>query len=151
MELLQSTSSLLLHASSNFINSPEFYKSKLNSLKKPPTTTFRCSNHQNKTSHFSNSKASENVIKNLVVRASKSAEMETAVIEKPQSQRFQVSKGHPTPFGATLRDGGVNFSIYSSNAVSATLCLITLSDLQEVNFLVFYSFSFFFCCWNFIN
>ncbi|KAI9181795.1 hypothetical protein LWI28_018671 [Acer negundo] len=37
----------------------------------------------------------------------------------------------PTPFGATARDGGVNFSIYSSNAVSATLCLITLSDLHQ--------------------
>ncbi|XP_024033324.1 isoamylase 1, chloroplastic isoform X2 [Citrus clementina] len=131
MELLQFTSSPLLHGSSNFINSPEFYKSKLSNLKKPPTTTFRCCNHPNKTSHFANSKAFENVTKNLVIRASKSAELETAVIEKPPSQRFQVSKGYPTPFGATLRDGGVNFSIFSSNAVSASLCLITLSDLQE--------------------
>lgn len=131
MELLQFTSSPLLHGSSNFINSPEFYKSKLSNLKKPPTTTFRCCNHPNKTSHFANSKAFENVTKNLVIRASKSAELETVVIEKPQSQRFQVSKGYPTPFGATLRDGGVNFSIFSSNAVSASLCLITLSDLQE--------------------
>ncbi|KDO61987.1 hypothetical protein CISIN_1g003653mg [Citrus sinensis] len=131
MELLQFTSSPLLHGSSKFINSPEFYKSKLSNLKKPPTTTFRCCNHPNKTSHFANSKAFENVTKNLVIRASKSAELETAVIKKPQSQRFQVSKGYPTPFGATLRDGGVNFSIFSSNAVSATLCLITLSDLQE--------------------
>ncbi|KAL9445189.1 hypothetical protein AB3S75_018223 [Citrus x aurantiifolia] len=131
MELLQFTSSPLLHGCSDFINSPEFYKSKLSNLKKPPTTTFRCCNHPNQTSHFANSKAFENVTKNLVIRASKSAESETAVIEKPQSQRFQVSKGYPTPFGATLRDGGVNFSIFSSNAVSATLCLITLSDLQE--------------------
>ena len=61
------------------------------------------------------------------------AEAETAVVEKPKViKRFQVSEGHPAPFGATLRDGGVNFAIYSANAVSATLCLIALSDLQQV-------------------
>ncbi|XWS73291.1 hypothetical protein CRYUN_Cryun02cG0115600 [Craigia yunnanensis] len=60
------------------------------------------------------------------------AEAETAVVEKPKLiKRFQVSEGHPAPFGATLRDGGVNFAIYSANAVSATLCLITLSDLHQ--------------------
>ncbi|KAJ0090943.1 hypothetical protein Patl1_14080 [Pistacia atlantica] len=70
------------------------------------------------------------VLKNLVVKARKEAELETAVIEKPK-RRFKVSQGIPTPFGATARDGGVNFCIFSSNAVSATLCLITLTDLQE--------------------
>lgn len=61
------------------------------------------------------------------------AEAETAVVEKPKpTKRFEVSEGHPAPFGATLRDGGVNFAIYSTNAVSATLCLFTLSDLQQV-------------------
>ena len=61
------------------------------------------------------------------------AEAETAVVEKPKLiKRFQVSEGHPAPFGATLRDGGVNFAIYSANDVSATLCLITLSDLHQV-------------------
>ncbi|GMJ07178.1 hypothetical protein HRI_004387000 [Hibiscus trionum] len=60
------------------------------------------------------------------------AEGETAVVEKPKViKRFQVSEGHPAPFGATLRDGGVNFAIYSANAVSATLCMIALSDLQQ--------------------
>ncbi|XP_021277026.1 isoamylase 1, chloroplastic isoform X2 [Herrania umbratica] len=59
------------------------------------------------------------------------ADADTAVVEKPKKKRFQVSEGHPAPFGATLRDGGVNFAIYSANAVSATLCLITLSDLQQ--------------------
>ncbi|KAK8477879.1 hypothetical protein V6N11_000310 [Hibiscus sabdariffa] len=59
-------------------------------------------------------------------------EADTAVVEKPKViKRFQVSEGHPAPFGATLRDGGVNFAIYSSNAVSATLCLIALSDLHQ--------------------
>ncbi|XP_062158376.1 isoamylase 1, chloroplastic isoform X2 [Alnus glutinosa] len=56
----------------------------------------------------------------------------TAVVTgKPESWRFQVSQGYPMPFGATARDGGVNFAIYSANAVSAVLCLISLSDLQD--------------------
>ncbi|KAE8125963.1 hypothetical protein FH972_020723 [Carpinus fangiana] len=60
------------------------------------------------------------------------AETSTAVVtEKPESGRFQVSQGYPTPFGATARDGGVNFAIYSGNAVSAVLCLISLSDLLD--------------------
>jgi len=63
-----------------------------------------------------------------------SAQSETAVIEKPpDSLRFEVSQGSPAPFGATLCDGGVNFAIFSAHSVSATLCLITLSDLQQVN------------------
>ncbi|KAJ0037594.1 hypothetical protein Pint_22575 [Pistacia integerrima] len=70
------------------------------------------------------------VFKNVVIKARKEAELETAVIEKLK-RRFKVSQGNPTPFGATARDGGVKFCIFSSNAVSATLCLITLSDLQE--------------------
>ncbi|PSS36372.1 Isoamylase like [Actinidia chinensis var. chinensis] len=61
------------------------------------------------------------------------AEAETAalVVEKPKSRQFQAFEGFPTPFGATARDGGVNFAVYSSNAVSATLCLLSLSDLHE--------------------
>jgi len=59
---------------------------------------------------------------------------ETAVVEKPQLETlFQVSRGYPSPFGATVRDGGVNFAIYSLNALSATLCLFTLSDFQNVS------------------
>ncbi|OIV93609.1 hypothetical protein TanjilG_04841 [Lupinus angustifolius] len=54
------------------------------------------------------------------------------MVEKSQLEScFQVSRGYPSPFGATLRDGGVNFAIYSLNALSATLCLITLSDFQD--------------------
>lgn len=60
------------------------------------------------------------------------AKTETAVVEKPTLQEFQVFVGNPMPFGATVRDGGVNFSVYSTNALSATLCLISLADLQEV-------------------
>lgn len=59
------------------------------------------------------------------------AEVETVVVEKPILRRFELFEGLPVPFGAMARDGGVNFAIHSTNAVSATLCLISLSDLQE--------------------
>ncbi|KAL9260356.1 Isoamylase 1, chloroplastic-like protein [Drosera capensis] len=52
-------------------------------------------------------------------------------VEVKKSRRFEVSEGHPAPFGATAVDGGVNFAIFSGHAVSATLCLINLSDLQK--------------------
>ncbi|CAK9177635.1 unnamed protein product [Ilex paraguariensis] len=60
-------------------------------------------------------------------------ETETAVVEKPPKtlRRLQVFSGYPTPSGATTKDGGVNFAICSSNATSASLCLINLSDLPE--------------------
>nr|XP_023871964.1 isoamylase 1, chloroplastic-like [Quercus suber] len=54
-----------------------------------------------------------------------------AVKEKPKSERFEVYRGSPTPFSATARDGSVNFAIFSANAVSATLCFISLSDLHD--------------------
>ncbi|KNA14483.1 hypothetical protein SOVF_107160 isoform B [Spinacia oleracea] len=61
-----------------------------------------------------------------------SAEIETSVIEKqPQTTRFEIFPGNSTPLGAVARDGGVNFAIFSENSVSATLCLITLSDFQQ--------------------
>ncbi|XP_075092884.1 isoamylase 1, chloroplastic-like isoform X2 [Nicotiana tabacum] len=55
------------------------------------------------------------------------------VVEKPtmERRRFEVLPGKPLPFGATATDGGVNFAVFSSNATSATLCLITLSDLPQ--------------------
>lgn len=68
---------------------------------------------------------------------SASLETETAIIQKPVSQRFKVFDGNPLPFGATACDGGINFAIFSSNAVSAILCLISLSDLQNVRFYIF--------------
>ncbi|XP_058068420.1 isoamylase 1, chloroplastic isoform X2 [Magnolia sinica] len=55
----------------------------------------------------------------------------TVVVEKPSLRGLEVFAGSPTPFGATARDGGVNFAVYSRNSTSATLCLISLSDLQE--------------------
>lgn len=65
------------------------------------------------------------------------AEVRTSVavaeeVEVSNLNRFEVFDGTPTPFGATAREDGINFAIYSANAVSATLCLIHLSDLQEV-------------------
>lgn len=58
---------------------------------------------------------------------------ETAVVDRPPKvRRFQVSQGHPAPFGATTGNGGVNFAVNSGNAVFVTLCLITLSDLEQV-------------------
>ncbi|EPS64233.1 isoamylase isoform 1, partial [Genlisea aurea] len=53
----------------------------------------------------------------------------TKIREEPS--RFEVSSGQPMPFGATPRDGGVNFAIFSSNASLAALCLISLGDLSE--------------------
>ena len=69
--------------------------------------------------------------------SSRRAEVRTSVtvaeeVEISNSNRFEVFEGTPTPFGATARDGGINFAIYSGNAVSATLCLINLFDLQKV-------------------
>ncbi|GAU11796.1 hypothetical protein TSUD_75470, partial [Trifolium subterraneum] len=58
------------------------------------------------------------------------ATAETAVVEI-QKLQFHVSKGYPSPFGATVREDGVNFAIYSLNALSATLCLFTLSDFKN--------------------
>ena len=37
--------------------------------------------------------------------------------------RYKLRPGKPTPFGATLVPGGVNFAIYSSHAVRCWLVL----------------------------
>ena len=73
------------------------------------------------------------------------AEVDTAVAvkEKSKSERFEVYRGSSTLFGATARDGGVNFAIFSANAVSTALCLISLSDLHDVSEFAFFSFSLF--------
>ncbi|KAL6985018.1 Iron-sulfur assembly protein 1 [Sarracenia purpurea var. burkii] len=72
-------------------------------------------------------------MKSLVVYASEGgAEVETTVVvEKPKLRQFQVFSGSPAPFGATARDGGVNFAVYSGSAAAATLCLMSFSDLFE--------------------
>ncbi|CAI0387285.1 unnamed protein product [Linum tenue] len=79
--------------------------------------------------------APRNSSRPIVVCVARKASVEikepSLVIRERQLGKFQVSEGHPAPFGATARDGGVNFSVYSSNAVAAALCLISLSDLSK--------------------
>nr|AUZ20772.1 isoamylase 1 [Manihot esculenta] len=84
---------------------------------------------------FSHSQSLSTVRTSPLIEATRrdgGSELETAVVvDKPRLGKYQVSEGHPAPFGATVRDGGVNFSVYSANAVSASLCLISLDDLAE--------------------
>ncbi|WOG92683.1 hypothetical protein DCAR_0311958 [Daucus carota subsp. sativus] len=70
--------------------------------------------------------------KNLIVGCAGGEGQGVAVEEKKTSSTtttttippgIEVSQGYPTPLGATCRDGGVNFSISSTNASAATLCL----------------------------
>lgn len=70
--------------------------------------------------------------KRVVCAAGGGAGAETLVVENPALPRLLVFKGCPTPLGATAKDDGVNFAVYSGNAVSATLCLISASDLEKV-------------------
>lgn len=77
-------------------------------------------------------------VASLVVmnNAGEGGEADTAVVvETPSTKprRLVVLVGCPVPFGATPRDGGVNFVVSSSNATSVTLCLMGISDLPEVN------------------
>lgn len=75
------------------------------------------------------------------------------VVEKPppKPRLFKVFPGSPTPFGATLRDGGVNFAVYSSNATSISLCLIRLLDLPEVELLMYWLDLFDVKCKNYVE
>ncbi|NEP89544.1 MAG: glycogen debranching protein GlgX [Okeania sp. SIO2C2] len=45
---------------------------------------------------------------------------------------FKLRSGKPFPFGATLVPGGVNFSIFSSNATSCTLVLFQKGAIQPM-------------------
>ncbi|KDP34860.1 hypothetical protein JCGZ_09148 [Jatropha curcas] len=80
-----------------------------------------------------NSKSSHPLIQASRRDSGGGAEVETmVVVDQPKlRRRYQVSEGHPAPFGATASDDGVNFSVYSTNAVSASLCLISLDDLPK--------------------
>lgn len=80
--------------------------------------------------------------KNLIVGCAGGEGQGVAVEEKKTSSTtttttippgIEVSQGYPTPLGATCRDGGVNFSISSTNASAATLCLFNSpSELCKV-------------------
>jgi len=51
--------------------------------------------------------------------------MESRVDYYPTHERhgFRLRRGHPLPFGTTIVPNGVNFSVFSSSAVSCTLVL----------------------------
>ena len=40
-----------------------------------------------------------------------------------ERQGFRIRRGHPLPFGTTIVPNGVNFSVFSSSAVSCSLVL----------------------------
>jgi hypothetical protein len=40
-----------------------------------------------------------------------------------QQQQFVVSRGHPSPLGASRTDKGINFALYSEHATAVSLCL----------------------------
>ncbi|MFM7652582.1 MAG: glycogen debranching enzyme, partial [Vulcanococcus sp.] len=43
----------------------------------------------------------------------------------------QVAGGFSSPLGATLRDGGVNFSLYAKDATLVELCLFDRAEAEE--------------------
>lgn len=45
---------------------------------------------------------------------------------------MQRQRGYPFPLGATVDDNGVNFSIFSANATSVTLCLFDEQGEQQI-------------------
>ncbi|KAG5566757.1 hypothetical protein RHGRI_002333 [Rhododendron griersonianum] len=121
MELVQRASSCFIHTAK--FSSPQKRRHLANSS---------CKSREKKSQTNTTTSSNFARTQSLVVRASD--EVDTAVVlDKPtlRPPRFQVFDGSPAPFGATARDGGVNFAIFSMNAVSATLCLTTLSDLQD--------------------
>lgn len=40
-----------------------------------------------------------------------------------QQQQFVVSRGHPSPLGASPTDKGINFALFSEHATAVSLCL----------------------------
>jgi hypothetical protein len=47
----------------------------------------------------------------------------------------RVLAGMPAPLGATALAGGVNFAVYSGDAIAAALCLFTPDDIKAVGLL----------------
>src|SRR5262245_16769992 len=45
---------------------------------------------------------------------------------------FSVSLGHPSPLGASVRDGGVNFSVVSRNAEQVFVCIFDQGGDREI-------------------
>ncbi|CAI9099136.1 OLC1v1035913C4 [Oldenlandia corymbosa var. corymbosa] len=120
----------LLHCPTISSYSPKFIHNSVTLL----VNQSQCSTNWLKPSINSSKKRSSPV---LVINAAGGGdggvETATETVEKPTAKprAFEVFDGYPLPFGATARDGGVNFSIVSGNATSATLCLISRNDLPE--------------------
>ncbi|XP_024028368.1 isoamylase 1, chloroplastic isoform X2 [Morus notabilis] len=112
---------LTVSASSFFYNAPRLHRKHLPSL----SAIAGVRNRFTRQVHPNRSE--------LIVKAGRGGgSAEVAVVDGgPQLSRFQVSRGSPVPLGATLRDGGVNFAVFAGNAVKATLCLMSLSDLEQ--------------------
>jgi len=45
---------------------------------------------------------------------------------------FRVRRGHPLPYGAAVRRGGVNFAIFSRHATSLALVLFAPGEPEPV-------------------
>ncbi len=48
------------------------------------------------------------------------------------SSDFEINRGSPIPFGATVRRGGVNFAIFSKHATAVTLVLFFPGDRESL-------------------
>ena len=63
----------------------------------------------------------------VIAHASRPEVHSPSVARKDQSTHhhdvFRLRYGHPVPFGASLVPGGINFTVFSSNATSCTLVL----------------------------
>ena len=49
-----------------------------------------------------------------------------------ERQGFRIRRGRPLPFGTTMVPNGVNFSVFSSSAISCTLVLFRKHELQPM-------------------
>jgi glycogen operon protein len=57
--------------------------------------------------------------------------IETAVRSAEQfGQPYRLRPGNPLPFGASIREGGINFSVYSRHATACTLVLFHEGDIE---------------------
>jgi glycogen operon protein len=45
---------------------------------------------------------------------------------------FAVLRGYPLPFGATQRDGGINFAVFSRHATGMTLVLFPPGETEPL-------------------
>ena len=53
-------------------------------------------------------------------------------LDKSTFDHLQISAGLASPYGATIHDGAVNFSIYVRRAAKVSLCLFCGEDLRDL-------------------